>query len=262
MSRRLSDSRAGFTLLEVVLAMTSLVMVTAICYAAFHLGMRAVERGEVSVVTAQRLRVASDVLIRQVKSAVPYPVRTEDDEVYPFFVGTPSSMSFITAAAQQGGGALARVTYTLQDNPPRLMITESPSFSSDGLGRDRLEHAGERTTVLLDGFRTLRFQYLLDDGTDSEWRSSWDAREEEILPNAIRITVDGLPGLEVDTWGQEIPIMVSTLTEGGAEANEESLADKTDQQQAGGQTSGPGVAGGEGGGGGSDEEASESDDDD
>ena len=73
MNRRPSDQRAGFTLLEVMLAMTSLVMVTAICYAAFHLGMRAVERGEVAVVTAQRLRVASDVLIRQVKSAVPYP---------------------------------------------------------------------------------------------------------------------------------------------------------------------------------------------
>ena len=213
--------------------MTSLAMVTAICYAAFHLGMRAVERGEVAVVTAQRLRVASDVLIRQVKSAVPYPVRTEDDDIYPYFTGTPTSMSFITAAAQQGGGQLARVTYRLEENPPRLMITESPSFSSVGLGREKLERAGERTTVLLDGFRTLRFQYLLDDGTDSEWRSSWDAREEEILPNAIRITVDGLPGLEVDTWGQEIPIMVATLTEGGAEANEEGLPEKDESQQAG-----------------------------
>ena len=241
-SRRPADLRAGFTLLEVVLAMTSLAMVTAICYAAFHLGMRAVERGEVAVVTAQRLRVASDVLIRQVKSAVPYPVRTEDDDVYPYFTGTPTSMSFITAAAQQGGGALARVTYSLQQDPPRLMITESPSFSSDGLGRDRLEHAGERTTVLLDGFRTLHFQYLLDDGTDTEWRSSWDAREEEILPNAIRIIVDGLPGLEVDTWGQEIPIMVSTLTEGGAEANEEGLPEKgaEGQQVGNGQQSGNG----------------------
>ena len=114
------------------------------------------------------------------------------------------------------------------------MITESPSFSSDGLGREKLERAGERTTVLLDGFRTLRFEYLSDDGTDApEWRSSWDGRDEEILPNAIRITVDGLPGLEVDTWGQEIPIMVATLTEGGAEANEEGLPEKNEEQQAG-----------------------------
>ena len=249
MSSRPAARHAGFTLLEVLLAMTSLVMVTAICYAAFHLGMRAVERGEVAVVTAQRLRVASDVLIRQVKSAVPYPVRTEDDEVYPYFVGTANSMSFITAAALQGGGTLARVTYKLKEdrdqacpNPPCLMLTESPSFSSDGLGRDRLERAGERTTAVLDGFRTLRFQYLLDDGSDTEWRSSWDAREEEILPNAIRITVDGLPGLEVDTWGQEIPIMVSTLTEGGAEANEEGLPEKgaEGQQVGNGQQSGNG----------------------
>src|SRR5881628_4211809 len=105
----MSERRDGFTLLELVLAMSALAMITAICYGAFHLGIRAVESGERAVVTAQRLRVASDLLIRQVKSAVPYPARNRDDEVYPYFFSTATSMTFVTAAGQEGGGGLARV---------------------------------------------------------------------------------------------------------------------------------------------------------
>ena len=100
----MSDSRRGFTLLELILAMSALALIATICYAAFHLGIRAVERGEVAVVTAQRLRVASDVLIRQVKSTVAYPVCNTEEELYPYFVGTATSMSFITAAGLEGGG--------------------------------------------------------------------------------------------------------------------------------------------------------------
>jgi prepilin-type N-terminal cleavage/methylation domain-containing protein len=223
---RSADARAGFTLLEVVLAMTALAMLTAICYAAFHLGMRALEKGEVAVVTAQRLRVASDVLIRQVKSTAPYCSRNEDEEVYPYFFGTPTSMQFVTAGGLQAGGGRTRVTYRLEEDPPQLILTESPHFSSDALGRDQLETAGERSAVLLDGFRTLRFEYLLSDGADVEWRPSWDAREEEILPAAVRITVEGMPGIELDIWGQEIPLMAAVYAEGGSECNDELAEDR------------------------------------
>src|SRR5207247_7433898 len=97
-------ARAGFTLLEIVIALTALALVTVICYGAFYLGIRAMERGEVAVVAAQRLRVATDVLIRQIKSVVPYKARNRDDEEYVFFMGTASSMAFITGAGLEGGG--------------------------------------------------------------------------------------------------------------------------------------------------------------
>src|SRR5262245_23991812 len=107
----------GFTLMEVVLAMTSLAMLTAIVYAAFHLGTRALEKGQAAVVTEQRLRVASDVLTRQIKSIVAYPARNDDDGSFYYFRGSPSRMSFVTAAGLQGGGGLVEVTYTVEDGP-------------------------------------------------------------------------------------------------------------------------------------------------
>jgi prepilin-type N-terminal cleavage/methylation domain-containing protein len=245
----MTESR-GFTLLEVLLAMTALALVTAICYGAFHLGVRAVERGEVAVVSAQRLRVASDVLTRQIKSTVPYAARNRDEDIYPYFFGTATSMTFITAAGLDGGGGLARVVYQVVDGPPRLVLTESAFFSPDGLGRDAVDKPGERSAILLDGFRTLKFEYMMNDGVDTEWRAGWDGHEEEALPAAVRIMVDGIPGLEVDRWGQEIPIMATLYGENGNELGEEAelLADTAsgDEEDGDDGSSGKSQAGADG----------------
>src|SRR5262249_34079825 len=150
------------------------------CYGAFHLGIRAVERGEVAVVTAQRLRVASDVLIRQIKSTVAYPACNDEEEVYPYFVGTATSMSFISAAGLEGGGGLTRVAYQWVENRTGLVRAEGSHFSPQMLGGGHLAPPSDRTAVLLDGFKTLRFQYMMNDGVDTEWRDEWDSYEEEM----------------------------------------------------------------------------------
>jgi general secretion pathway protein J len=231
-----TDTRArcrarGFTLLEVVLAMTALGFVAAICYAAFHLGVRALERGEVAVVTAQRLRVASDTIIRQVKSTVAYPARNKDEEIYPYFVGTATSMTFITSAGLSGGGGLTRVVYQVANDPTRLLLIESPFFSPDGLGAEPLDTPGQMSAILLDGFTNLKFEYMMNDGVDTEWRPEWDGHEEEALPAAVRIMVEGMAGLEVPVWGQEVPVMVALYGEDLGEVNEEDIAEQLEEEE-------------------------------
>jgi len=219
----------GFTLLEVVLAMTALALVAGICYAAFHLGVRAVERGEIAVVTAQRLRVASDTIIRQVKSTVPYAARNKDADVFPYFVGTATSMTFITAAGLTGGGGLTRVVYQVANDPTRLNLSESPFFSPDALGTEPPDNPGQQSAILLDGFRNLKFEYMMNDGVDTEWRPEWNGHDEESLPAAVRITVEGMAGLEVPVWGQEIPIMVALYGDNLGEVDEDDLAEQADE---------------------------------
>jgi general secretion pathway protein J len=225
----------GFTLLELLLAMTALALVTAICYGAFHLGIRAIQSGEVAVVAAQRLRVATDVLIRQIKSTVPYKARNQDDEEYIFFMGTETSMAFVTAAGQQGGGGLTRVVYQVADDPPRLVMSESPFFSSKALGRDPFDQTGQQETVLLEGFRRLKFEYLFYEGVEPEWRTDWNGHDEEdLLPFAVRILVDGIPGLETKTWGQEIPVMTALYgEEGGGYFDDSNDDEDSDTDDAG-----------------------------
>src|SRR5262249_31159661 len=124
--RRTMTERAlrpsGFTLLELTLALASLALLAAICYGAFHLSWRAVQRGEAAVVRAQGLRVAIDVFIRQIKSVAVYEVPTEDDEPVSYFYGEPTWMKFVTTAGLAQGGGLTRVVYRLENDPPRLIV--------------------------------------------------------------------------------------------------------------------------------------------
>ncbi len=241
---------AGFTLLEIVIALTALALVTVICYGAFHLGIRAMERGEVAVVATQRLRVATDVLIRQIKSVVPYRARNRDDEEYLFFRGTATSMAFITAAGLEGGGGLTRVVYQVIDDPPRLVMSESPYFSTNALGREPVDKPGLHSAVLLEGFTSLKFEYLFYEGVEPEWRTEWDGHDEEdLLPVAVRVLVDGIPGLEVRTWGQEIPIMAAHYGEEGAAGfldDEDEDSGDEDEEEGGGVSGSGGTSGGGG----------------
>ena len=228
--------RRGFTLLEVVLAMASLALVASICYGAFFLGIRSVEKGEVAVVTAQRLRVASDILIRQVKSAVPFPARNGDGDVFPYFIGTERGLSFVTAAGQLNGGGMARVVYHVEQgqNGLALILDEESKFSPDSLGTDGIDAPGERSAILMEGFEDLQFKYLsaddLEDETSRGWTSKWgnakDAEFEDIIPRAIRITIKGLKGVDTDTWVQEIPIMATNYGDNAGEADEEDIAEE------------------------------------
>ena len=235
-------ARSGFTLLELVLAMSALALLSAICYGAFHVGIRAVEKGEVAVVTAQRLRVVMDMMIRQVKSAVAtVPAGQSEDEAEedaefrtpcPYFVGSRDFLSFLTAAGMLGGGGLSLVTYRVVPDPPRLVVEETP-WPAELPGREW--SGGARATVALSEFAEAWFEYhppvsvgeppLADDA----WLSSWDACSEDTnldieyefsLPGAVRFRVRGLKGVEVDVWTQEMPIMLASASPENASGGE------------------------------------------
>jgi type II secretory pathway pseudopilin PulG len=266
MSRRTSRS-AGFTLLEVVLAMTSLAMLTAIVYGAFHLGTRALEKGQNAVVTAQRLRSTNDVLVRQIKSAVAYPARNQDEGAFWYFKGTPTTMQFVTAAGLQGGGAQVEVTYAIEDGPrcgsssPCLRLTENPHISPDTLGKGRVDRAGARSAVLLDGFRHMTFDYWDPDERDPPgYAPRWNPFDHDRLPAAVRISVDGLPGVDTGTVVQEIPI--NSFQFSGTTDPEELMGEAADDKEGQAGAAGATGAGAQAGGGkGSQEDAADEKDD-
>ena len=240
MTDRRPTGSFGFTLLELVLAMSALALVTGICYGAFHLAMRAMERGEVAVVTAQRLRVTSDVL-RQIRSALYHVNRnssgedSDNDQTCAYFVGYPTSLSFDTSMQLQGGGGVSRVTYQVLDNPTRLVLTESAVPSRT---RHRRRHGEDaepltfnRSTTLLEGFQSLQFSYIdVSGGDTSTWNPCHEDLDQEGLPLAVRVVIEGLPGVETGRWGQEIPVSLVAMNEAVVEGGSDELADSLTNQ--------------------------------
>lgn len=214
----------GFTLLELMISLALLGVILAMAYSAFSTALAAVPRGENAIDRAARLRMASSIMARQVRSIVNYPAFT-DDEVHPYFWGEPTSFGFITAAPQRRGGeGLGWVTYWVTEDGA-LAMAERSIFSTRSVSGDEPERSAE--TVLLRGIEGARFQYLRLDGDESEWVGRWDALEEQSLPGAIRVTLEGV-GTGGSTWVQEIPIVAVVYGLGAYDA-ELGLFDDSDR---------------------------------
>ena len=191
----------GFTLLEVMLSLVIFSMLTLMVYSAFFIGHRAVIKGERAADVNTRMRVADDVLGRQVRSAVNF-IAHHEEERFPYFIGRADGMSFVSASPQAGGGTgLAVVTYRVAPN--ELVMEERVGFTPKDVYNPPSDAHVERA-VLLAGFQTLRFEYL--PAEEGEWQSTWDGRDEEMMPAAVRLTVEGLEFFG-QPWVREIPLM-------------------------------------------------------
>lgn len=197
---------AGFTLLELMISMALLAVMMAMAYSAFSTATSAVPRGEEAADRAARLRMATSLLTRQVRSMVNYTAFT-DGEPHPFFVGDPSGFTFVTASPQLNGGeglGWVRVWVEKVGDTYTLSLAERAIFSMRTVSGDGQDPSAQ--AVLLSGLRGVRFQYLQLDGTFSDWIDRWDPVEEQSLPGAIQVTIDGL-GTGDSYWVQEIPVM-------------------------------------------------------
>ncbi len=195
---------AGFTLLEMVLALVIFGMIAALVYSAFYFGHRAVVSGERAADDNQRMRLAEDFVGRQLRSAV-YAWAKHDEEDIPFFIGFSDGLTFVTSAPQsRGGTGLAVVTYKLLEG--KLVVEERANYTADDL-YDPPSDARVDRAVLLEGFSALRFEYLPREEMDLGWADKWDARDEDTLPAAVRITVDGLPFFNGQPWVREVPLL-------------------------------------------------------
>ena len=194
----------GFTLIEVVLALVILSMIALLLYSAFETGHRAVVAGEREADINQRTRLAEEIIGRQLRSTVFYFARDEDDQ-FPYFVGRADGVSFVSSAPQsRGGTGLAVITYRVVDN--QLVLEERVAFSPDDLYEVPADVSLSRA-VLINGIQSLLFEYIARDDSEGNWQRTWDAQEEDTLPAAVRVTLEGLPFFDGAPWTQVIPLM-------------------------------------------------------
>lgn len=198
------SASAGFTLLEMVLALVIFGMIAAVVYSAFYFGHRAVTSGERAADENSRTRLAEEMMGRQLRSAVYYHAIHEEDHIA-FFLGYSDGMMFVTSAPQSHGGTgLAAVTYRVVDG--QLVVEERTTFTPDDLYDAPADAATDRA-VLLEGFSSLRMEYLPREEVDLGWADKWDARDEDDLPAAVRVTIEGLPFFGGAAWVREIPLL-------------------------------------------------------
>ncbi len=187
---------SGFTLIEVIVTLTILGFIVLMVSGTFRLGLSSWEKGDAIKEDYQKIRMTSQLVSRQLKSLVPYKIKTEKAEGnYLAFDGKAHSLRFVSALpikAKRPEG-FVYVVYQFKDDGEKkghLLLYEQRALNKDFF-EDELKE--DSAVTLFGGISQVRFEYFREaDGEKSrmeEWVEEWNAKEEKELPRAVRMTV-------------------------------------------------------------------------
>lgn len=183
-------SEEGFTLLEILVAMTLFTLLVATAYAGLRIGARSVEATDARAGTADELAMVTRLLEQYLSSA--QPVLTRQDvrsgrRPSIEFDGRPDGVSFLAEMpARIGYGGLYRITLRLVDNGPDGTDLEFERLLFGVEPRDDLDSAAATQRTLLRGLAGGYFEYFgaRERRDEPQWTSEWqDAR---LPPLAVR----------------------------------------------------------------------------
>lgn len=190
----------GFTLMEVMVAVSITALMGTIVAMAFQTGFRAKEVIEEEAEHYRMVRVALNRMAREIGSAYVSdrydPKRYRDSNDRPTnFIGERDRLLFTTFAHQR--------LYTDSKESDQAVVeyfvessTEKGARGRQDLKRRVNPNIGERmdrggtTDVLFEGVKKLEFEYW--DSERKEWEDEWDTRRNErksFLPTRVRITL-------------------------------------------------------------------------
>jgi general secretion pathway protein J len=176
------DSGRGFTLLEVLLALSIVAAMLVIVFGGLRIGLAAWQRGEERTAKLDHTRSLAVLLERALDGAFPYRIAAEgEQEARALFEGLPDRLTFVTLSPPFPTGAPAAFTaVSLSADATGLALRQQ--ILPNPVLPDRLR------PLLVDArTRGLRFRYL---GREPEaWQDTWDAVRDEGLPRAVEITL-------------------------------------------------------------------------
>ncbi len=203
---RRDGGSGGFTLIEVILALTIFALLAGIVYGALSLSQRAVAKAQTSAQRNQKQRSTVDLLGSYLRSAYPYRPTPQNQAI--FFDGASDSLAFVSAYSHAlGGRGMAKIQIRAaeaDDGQAALSLEETTPVRLNG---DQDSAGQSQSLVLREGIKDFRLEYLDPQAEDETWEELWDGQERRMLPRAVRLTYRDQNGREV-RWIYPVMMMV------------------------------------------------------
>lgn len=196
MSERKTPSRrqrraAGFTLLELLVAITLLGLIAVMLAGGLRLGARVWERGQEHAEDLAQLEVVQGFLRRQLSQAYPLRLTDADAPARTAFQGRPEALRFaVLAPPQFGFGGFYLLTVDLEegDEGGRLRLSARAYHPE----MEEQPREGEvRESVLLERVAAVEFAYFGAQAPDEPplWQDRWEGDGERVseLPALVRL---------------------------------------------------------------------------
>ena len=195
--------QAGFTLLELLVAMTVLGVLTGLLASGLGFGSRVWERERNQLDMSAEMQLVQDVLRRMLAQAMPLsaPPDNSGTQEAAFvghenaieFLGPPPAQSLVGGiyayrlAAEPGTGG-TRLVLEWRIRPPQPSRVRTRVTNAEPAEQDKLQASHE--VVLLDHLGGAEFAFFgpPEDGGKSTWRNDW--QNATTLPQLVRVKVD------------------------------------------------------------------------
>ena len=170
----------GFTLIEVLLALSIGAALLAVMFGAVRTGLAAWGRGEARAMALEHDRGLGQLLERALAGTFPYQgAPGEGAPARVIFDGRPDRLTFVTLSPSVPAPVpIAFTAMSVSRDEQGLAVRQLalPSY-------ERVESLGP---VLVDStVVAVRFRYL--GGDPQAWKDRWDMEQEEGLPRAVEI---------------------------------------------------------------------------
>jgi prepilin-type N-terminal cleavage/methylation domain-containing protein len=178
--RKRIASFQGFTLLELLISITLLVLIIVIAIDAMRLGSRSVTSGERNIDAQERLRTVIFTMDAQIQSHIPLTYMEETNKKY-YFQGYEKSLRFSTNySLWDGRRGYVIVNYKVKEAPDGDEILSSTE-QVPGM-------EGVRETKLLKASR-ITFDYFLKDSLEEQGKWMEASSDGAAIPEKIRVSL-------------------------------------------------------------------------
>ena len=183
----------GFTLIEMLMAVTLLALLITLAVSTLRTAVRATRSGEALIQRTDRMRTAQEFLRRQLSHAMPLPFeRLEDVGENRIFMAERDTLRFVAPMPgflARGGPHVQWLSFT-RSRDRGLQLTFDHA-QLNGYDPDNPKGKSKREpVVLMDGISEGRFEFrsLDENGELDEWSSSWD--DPQRMPLMVRVKLE------------------------------------------------------------------------
>jgi general secretion pathway protein J len=185
---------AGFTLVELLVAIVLLSLLSGIMLGSLQFGLKAWARGTAHADEVGNSVVAQQFLRRTLEEAYPFFTSEDPSRRRVEFAGSIDSLSFLAPApAALGGGGRSRIALSVHwhDGRAHLMVSAAPELAG--------EAPASAATRLLAEVASVELAYFGQGRSDRApaWHSQW--RDEIALPQLVRVRVR-FPAGDARSW--------------------------------------------------------------
>lgn len=180
---------SGFTLVEIMIALTLLSMIVLLLFSSLHTVNRSWKSGLDKVDKNDEIRLVSDYIRKQITQTVPLLWLNQDGRRL-VFIGKQKQLTFTsTLPAHRGGGGLYFMTLKVDETGESKQLVLNYHRADPGISPFDPPPLDKQTRILLlDNIEVIDFTYYGYEHDDEPvWHDNW--QNEATLPRLVRLNI-------------------------------------------------------------------------